>query len=223
MADLKYIHHSAFLIKNDDKALLIDPWVDRNEKFNWRNEPITDIFLTHCHGDHLGNAVEIAKEKNAPITAIFETAKYLENEHNVSTRPVGLGSWIDYSWGRALFYPAFHSNSLPNGEYAGVAASIIIDIDGVRIFHAGDTCLTGEMKIIKELYAPHIAILPIGGNYTMDVEHAVMAARWLGVQTVVPMHYGTFPEINADLERFAKLIAAGNTTCQILDPSSDGE
>ncbi len=221
MVDLKYIHHSAFMIKHEDKSILIDPWVDKNENFNWHDEPITDILLTHCHGDHLGNAVEIAKEKDAQITAIFETAQYLSKEFNVNTRPVGLGAWINYPWGRALFYPAFHSNSLPDGSYAGVAASIILDIDGVRIFHAGDTCLTGEMKIIKELYAPQIALLPIGGNYTMDVEHAVVAARWLGVKTVVPMHYGTFPEIEADLERFAKLVAIGNTNCQILDPNTD--
>lgn len=221
MVDLKYINHSAFLIKHEDKSILIDPWIDKNEKFNWHEEPITDIFLTHCHGDHLGNTVEIAKEKDAEVTAIFETAKYLEKEHKIKTKPVGLGSWINYSWGRALFYPAFHSNSLPDGGYAGVAASIIFDIDGVRIFHAGDTCLTGEMKIIKELYAPHIALLPIGGHYTMDVEHAVMAARWLGVRTVVPMHYGTFPEIEADLQRFAQLIAVGNTACQILDKDAN--
>lgn len=221
MVDLKYIHHSAFLIQHEGNSILIDPWVDKNKNFKWKDEPITDIFLTHCHGDHLGNAVEIAKAKDIPVTAIFETAKYLENECGIKSKPVGLGSWINYPWGRALFYPAFHSNSLPDGSYAGVASSIIFDIDGVRIFHAGDTCLTGEMKTIKELYAPHIALLPIGGTYTMDVEHAVMAARWLGVKSVVPMHYGTFPEIEADLERFAQLIALGNTACQILDPASE--
>ena len=220
MVDIKYIHHSAFIISHEDKSILVDPWVDKNKDFNWHNEPITDIFLTHCHGDHLGNAVEIAKEKDIPVTAIFETAKYLENEFGIKTKPVGQGSWINYSWGRALFYPAFHSNSLPDGSYAGVASSIIFDIDGIRIFHAGDTCLTGEMKTIKELYAPQIALLPIGGNYTMDVEHAVVAARWLGVKSVVPMHYGTFPEIETDVERFAKLIATGNTSCQILEPHS---
>ena len=105
------------------------------------------------------------------------------------------------------------------GRYGGCAASILLDVDGVRIYHAGDTCLTGEMKTIRELYAPQIALLPIGGTYTMDVEHAAMAAKWLGVRTVIPMHYGTFPEIQADLERFRNLIAFGNTACQILNPS----
>jgi L-ascorbate metabolism protein UlaG (beta-lactamase superfamily) len=220
MVDLKYIGHSAFEIKNEDKAVLIDPWVDKNENYNWHEEPITDIILTHGHGDHLGNAVEIAREKDIEITAVAELAAYLEKKEKVKTKSIGLGAWINYSWGRAVFLPAFHSSSLPNGTYAGVATSVLLDVDGVRIFHAGDTCLTGEMKTIRELYAPQIALLPIGGNYTMDVEHAAMAAKWLGVRTVIPMHYGTFPEIEADLQRFAQLIAVGNTACQILDPNN---
>lgn len=218
MVDIKYIGHSAFQITHEDKAVLIDPWVDRNETYDWHNEPITDIFLTHAHGDHLGNTVEIAKGKDITVTAIAELATYLKEKEGVKTKSIGLGSWINYSWGRAVFVPAFHSSSLPDGTYGGVAAGIILDIDGVRIYHAGDTCLTGEMKTIKELYAPQVAMLPIGGNYTMDVEHAAMAARWLGVRTVIPMHYGTFPEIEADLKRFAQLIALGNTACQIVDP-----
>jgi len=218
MVDLKYIGHSAFELKKDDKAVLIDPYVSINEKYNWHEEPIVDILLTHAHGDHLGEAIEIAKEKDIEITAVFELANYCK-EQGAKAKPIGLGGWINFSWGRAVFLPAFHSSSLPDGRYGGSAASIMLDIDGVRIFHAGDTCLTGEMKTIRELYAPQIALLPIGGNYTMDVEHAAMAAKWLGVRTVIPMHYGTFPEIQADLERFAKLIAFGNTACQILNPA----
>lgn len=220
MVDLKYIGHSAFEILNGDKAVLIDPWVDRNTKFDWHKEPIKDILLTHGHGDHFGNAVEIAKEKDIEITAVAEIASYIKNECGAKAKSIGLGAWINYEWGRAVFLPAFHSSSLPNGAYGGVAASILLDVDGVRIYHAGDTCLTGEMKTIKELYAPQIALLPVGGNYTMDVEHAAIAAKWLGVRTVIPMHYDTFPEIKADLKKFAKLIALNNTACQILDPNS---
>ena len=218
MVDLKYIGHSAFEFKKEDKAVLVDPLVSTNEKFNWHEEPITDILLTHAHGDHLGEAIEIAREKDIEITAVFELAIYCKAQ-GVKVKPVGLGSWINYSWGRAVFLPAFHSSSLPDGSYGGNAASILFDIDGVRIYHAGDTCLSSEMKTIKELYAPQIALLPIGGNYTMDVEHAAMAAKWLGVRTVIPMHYNTYPEIQADLQRFANLISYGNTACQILNPA----
>lgn len=218
MVDLKYIGHSAFEIKKDDKSVLIDPMVSVNEKYNWKESPVVDILLTHAHGDHLGQAIEIAKEKDATITAVFELANYCK-EQGAKVKPVGLGSWLNYSWGRAVYLPAFHSSSLPDGSYGGCPASILLDVEGVRIYHAGDTCLTSEMKTIRELYAPQIALLPIGGNYTMDVEHAAMAAKWLGVRTVIPMHYGTFPEIQADLEKFAKLIAFGNTACQILNPA----
>lgn len=217
MVDLKYIGHSAFEIKNGDKAVLIDPLVSINEKYNWREEPIMDIFLTHAHSDHLGEAIEIAKEKDITITAVVELAQYCKQQ-GAKVKPINLGGWLNYSWGRAVFLPAFHSSSLPNGNYGGCPASILLDIDGVRIYHAGDTCLTGLMKDVKELYAPQIALLPIGGTYTMDVEHAAMATKWLGVRTVIPIHYGTFPEIQADLERFYNLIAVGNTDCKILNP-----
>lgn len=218
MVDLKYIGHSAFEIKNGDNAVLIDPLVSVNKKFKWQKEPIKDILLTHAHGDHVGEAIDIAKEKDIEITAVSELAGYCK-EQGAKSKSIGLGCWLNFSWGRAVFLPAFHSSSLPDGKYGGNAASILLDVDGVRIYHAGDTCLTGEMKTIKELYAPQIALLPIGGTYTMDVEHAAMSAKWLGVRTVIPMHYGTFPEIQADLERFAKLVAYGNTACQILNPS----
>lgn len=218
MVDLKYIGHSAFEIKNGDSAVLIDPLVSINKKYKWKDEPITDILLTHAHGDHLGEAIEIAKKKDAEITAIVELAGYC-SEQGAKAKGINLGSWLQYSWGRAIFLPAYHSSSLPDGRYGGCAASILLDVDGVRIFHAGDTCLTGEMKTIRELYAPQIALLPIGGRYTMDVEHAAVAAKWLGAKTVIPMHYGTFQEIQADLEKFNKLIAFNNTVCQILNPA----
>ena len=128
-----------------------------------------------------------------------------------------MGEWLNYVWGREIFLPAFHTISLPDGSYGGEAASILFDIDGVRIFNAGDTCLTGEMKIIKELYSPNIALLPIGGYYTMDVEHAAVAAKWLGAQTVIPMHYNTFPNIKAELQRFTQLIQAGNKNIAVLN------
>lgn len=216
--DLKYIGHSAFEFALKEKSILVDPYVSVNPNYNWHEKNITDIFLTHAHGDHLGQAIEIAKEKDATITAAFELANYLK-EQGCKVRSVGFGSWLNYDWGRVVFVPAFHSSSLPDGRYAGEAAGIIFDIEGVKIYHAGDTCLTSEMKTLKELYRPNIALLPIGGNYTMDVEHAAVAADWLGAQTVIPMHYNTFPEIQADLQRFMQLIQVNNTNCVILDPN----
>lgn len=217
MVDLKYIGHSAFELKTGGKTILIDPLLSVNPKYDWKSRDITDIFLTHGHSDHLGNAIEVSKEKNATITAIFELANYC-SEQGATTRPVGMGAWLTYDWGRAVFVPAFHSSSLPDGKYAGNAAGIVFDIEGVRIYHAGDTALTSEMKTIKELYSPSVALLPVGGNYTMDVEHAAMAAKWLEAKTVIPMHYGTFPEIAADVERFHNLVQSTNVNCAVLNP-----
>lgn len=217
MVDIKYIGHSAFQITNGENAVLIDPMVKQNPKYDWKKEPVRDILLTHAHGDHLGQAIEIAKDLDIEITAVPELAAYCK-EQGAKAKSISLGCWLQYSWGRAIFLPAFHSSSLPDGRYGGCPASIFLDVAGARIYHAGDTCLSGEMKTIKELYAPQIAMLPIGGNYTMDVEHAAIAAKWLGVKTVIPMHYGTFPEIEADVERFIKLVNFNNTSVGVLDP-----
>ena len=144
-------------------------------------------------------------------------ADYFSRE-GITVNRVNFGGWLSYPWGRAIFVPAFHSNSLPDGGYAGSAAGVIFDIENTRIYHAGDTALTSEMKTIKELYRPNIALLPIGGHYTMDAAHAAIAADWLGVRTVIPMHYNTFPEIKTDLEMFLKFINMNNINCMILNP-----
>jgi len=218
MVDLKYIGHSAFEIRNNEKSILIDPLVSSNHKYDWEKLDITDIFLTHAHRDHVGEAIEIAKKKNATITAIFELANYCE-EQGCKVNGVNFGGWLNYEWGKAIFLPAFHSSSLPDGRYGGSAASILLDIDNVKIYHAGDTCLNAEMKLVKELYRPGIALLPVGGHYTMDVEHAAVAAEWIGAPTVIPMHYNTFPAIEADLERFARLVQRNNLNTVVLNPN----
>ena len=217
MVDLKYIGHSAFEFTAGDKSILVDPLVSINPKYDYKKSNVVDIFVTHAHADHLGEAVEIAKEKKATITAVPEITNRIA-EKKLKTRAINLGCWLNYDWGRAIFLPAYHSSSFADGTYGGVAASILFDIQGVRIFHAGDTCLNSEFKTYKELYRPNIALLPIGGNYTMDVEHAVVAADWLGAKTVIPMHYNTFPEIQADLNKFLQLMQVNNTQCCILNP-----
>ena len=155
--DLKYIGHSAFEIKLKENSIMVDPFVSVNPKYDWHNANITDIFLTHAHGDHLGQAIEIAKEKDATITAIVELAQYCK-EQGCKVKSVNFGGWLNYDWGRVVFVPAFHTSSLPDGRYAGEPAGIIFDVENVRIYHAGDTALTTEMKTIKELYRPNIAL-----------------------------------------------------------------
>ena len=172
---------------------------------NYKPANISDIFVTHGHGDHIGSALELSKTYNAPITAIFELANYFAKQ-GAKTIDAGLGSWLEYSWGRAILVPAFHSSSLPNGNYAGCPCGIIFDIESQKIYHAGDTALNSEMKMIGEVYQPDIAMLPIGGKYTMDIENAVVASEWLGASVVIPMHYNTFDAIRVDLSEFEREI-----------------
>lgn len=201
--EIKYLGHSAFEFNTNGKKILIDPFLVLVPNYNLNN--IYDIFVTHAHGDHLGSAVEISQKTGAPITAIYELANYCTKK-GAKTADIGLGSWRDYSWGRAIAVPAFHSSSTPDGIYGGCPCGFVFEIEGQTLYHAGDTCLNSEMKVIGEIYQPDIVMLPIGGKYTMDIEHAVIAAEWLGASEVIPMHYNTFDAISVDISDFERQI-----------------
>ena len=196
---LTYLGHSAFEIKTNGHKILIDPFLAALPTYDISG--ITDIFVTHAHSDHLGSAIEIAQKNGATITGIFELANYC-SKYGVKTNGIGLGSWIEYKWGRAIAVPAFHSSSFSDGSYGGCPCGYVFNIEDKVIYHAGDTCLNSEMKTIGEVYEPDMAMLPIGGTYTMDIEAAVIASEWLGVSAVIPMHYNTFEKINIDISEF---------------------
>lgn len=219
MTSLQYIGHSAFFIKTQDAGILIDPFISGNPKakFDIQNEKISDIFLTHGHADHLGDAIPISRETKAQITATFELANYC-SEKGAFAKSINLGGKISYPWGSARFLPAFHSSSTPDGQYAGMPASVLLEINGLKIYHAGDTCLNSEMKVTGDIYKPDIALLPIGSNFTMDVNEAVIAAEWLKAECIIPIHYNTFDLINADPENFKKQIELQGQKCIILKP-----
>ena len=200
---ITYLGHSAFEIKVNDKKILVDPFLVCSPNYDIKG--VTDIFVTHGHGDHLGSAIEISKTTGAEITAIFELANYCASKGAYASG-ISLGSWINYEWGRVIATPAFHSSSTPNGEYAGCPCGFIFEIENNRIYHAGDTCLNSEMKLIGDIYKPNIAMLPIGGHYTMDVEQATIASQLIKAKTVIPMHYNTFDAIKVNLDDFEKNI-----------------
>jgi len=224
MNELRYLGHSAFFIKNGDYGILIDPFISQNPavKFDVRDTSITHIFLTHGHGDHLGDAIAIAQATGAIIVAVFELANYCQ-ARGVKTLSVGLGGEIKFGWGSCWFLPAFHSSSTPDGHYAGCAASILFDIDGVRIFHAGDTAMTTEMKLIGDFYKPYYAILPIGGHFTMGIPEALYSAKMLNVKEVIPMHYNTFDVIQADVISFITSLEEQGQRGIILKPNESIE
>lgn len=129
-----------------------------------------------------------------------------------------MGGSIPFAWGSACWLPAAHSSSTPDGIYGGEAASIFMEIGGKTIYHAGDTGLHYDLKMIGEFYKPEISLLPIGGFYTMGIKEAVQAAKWLGSKKIIPMHYDTFAPIKADVEYFKTQLAKEGIKCIILKP-----
>lgn len=214
---IKYLGHSAFYIKSGEYGILIDPWFMHNEevKFDITTEKITHILLTHGHGDHFGDTVPIAKMTKAKVIAIFETAIYCQ-KLGLEAIGVGMSAEIKTDFGSVRFLQATHTNSLPNGEYGGIAASILIDLNGIKIFHAGDTGLIGDFELIGKLYKPYYAMLPIGGHYTMGVEEAIIAAGMLNAKEYIPMHYNTFDVIKADPVAFKTALEEQGKTCHIM-------
>ena len=216
--NINYIGHSAFFIKSQNSGILIDPFITGNPKSvcNFTKENITHIFVTHGHSDHLGDAIPISKATKTPIFAIFELANYCIKK-GATANGINMGGKLELPFGSARFLPAFHSNSTPDGVYAGMPAAVLLDINGTKIYHAGDTCLNYEMKTVGEIYKPDIAMLPVGSCYTMDTEDAVIAAKWLGVKKVIPMHYNTFAAINVDIAKMKKSFEAQDIECIVLN------
>ncbi|MFH0702093.1 MAG: metal-dependent hydrolase [bacterium] len=217
---IKFIGHSAFVINYGANSIIIDPFITGNSqaKFDPVDLNVRDILITHAHGDHLGDSIEIAKKKSATITAMFEIANYCAKK-GVKTQGVNMGGKVPFSWGNAYWLPAAHSSSMPDGQYGGEAAGILLNIGGTSVFHAGDTGLHLNFKMIGEFYKPEISILPIGGYYTMGIDEAVQAAKWLGSKKIIPMHYNTFPQIQIDVKEFKKRIESeASAECIILNP-----
>lgn len=216
---INYIGHSAFFIKSETAGMLIDPFISQNPHavFNTEISAIKDILVTHGHSDHLGDAIPLSQKSGAQIFAIFELANYCAQQ-GAKVFPINMGGKIKINGATARFMPAFHSSSAPDGSYAGMPTSLVIEIEGKRIYHAGDTCIHAEMKVIGELYKPDIALLPVGSNFTMDIEEACTAAKWLNADTIIPMHYNTFPLINADMVIFKEEIEKIGKKCVVLAP-----
>jgi L-ascorbate metabolism protein UlaG (beta-lactamase superfamily) len=207
MLDLKgnrvtYFGHSTFsLTTASGQVALIDPWVMTNPMCPDKLKTVHQldvIFLSHAHTDHLGDLLALAKQHRPQIVAIFETCLWLENKGFAEeTKPMGKGGTQKVGEFEVTMTNAFHSNSIDDGGeriYAGEPAGLLIRMPGgFTVYHAGDTALFGDMKLIGELYKPDVALLPIGDRFTMGPREAAHAIRFLGVKHVVPMHYATFP------------------------------
>jgi len=217
---IKYLGHSAFIISDEEYSVLIDPFLSGNPKASESagDIKVDDILLTHAHSDHLGDAINISRRLNKKITAMFELAEYC-SRNGANVQGINLGGKIRFPWGYAVWLPASHSSSTLDGKYAGSPASIFINFNGVTIYHAGDTGLHMDLKMVGEFYKPEISLLPIGGYYTMGPDEAVQVAKWLESKKIIPMHYDTFSQIEIDVKDFKKKIASETKAeCIILKP-----
>ncbi|RKJ52596.1 metal-dependent hydrolase [Butyricicoccus sp. 1XD8-22] len=209
--EISYHGHSVVKIKTNGKEILIDPFIRGNGLTDLKveEEKPDVILLTHGHGDHVGDTVELAKANNSLVVAPNELAVYLSWQ-GVNTHTMHIGGARQFDFGKVKFTLAFHGSSYitENNEiiYTGMPSGILFTAEDVTIYHAGDTALFGDMKLIGERNNIDVAFLPIGDNFTMGPEDAAYAVSLLKPKTVIPIHYNTFPPIQQDPNEFAKLV-----------------
>jgi L-ascorbate metabolism protein UlaG (beta-lactamase superfamily) len=213
--EVRWLGHATFEITEGDTRILVDPFLQPDNPAAVAGagevEP-TDILLTHGHADHMAHVVEVAKRTGASCVAIAEFARWLSEQGIEDVADPNLGGTIERDWGWVRLVPAFHTNTLPDGRAIGHAAGLVIGIGATTVYHLGDTALFSDLKLISERTPINIALVPIGGHYTMDQEDAVTAAELLDADTVIPMHYDTFPPIAADPQRFKSDVEASART-----------
>jgi L-ascorbate metabolism protein UlaG (beta-lactamase superfamily) len=203
MPTIRFLGQSCFELTEGEITVLIDPFLNGNPLAAVTADEVdpTHIFLTHGHQDHYGDIVEIAKRTGAEVVAITEIAGELSGKGLENVKDPNLGGTVDYDWGWVKVVPAWHTSTTPDGTVC-TPAGLVIEIGGKTIYHLGDTCLFSDLQLIKRRHPIDVALVPIGGHYTMDRWDAVIACEFVDADRVIPCHYNTFPPIEADAEAF---------------------
>ncbi|MGO9340404.1 MAG: metal-dependent hydrolase [Terracidiphilus sp.] len=206
-------HSTVLVVTAKGTTILIDPFITGNPKYPRGFElpsKIHFILLTHGHGDHISDAVPVANKHGSTVVAIYELAAYVEGKGVAKTIGMNLGGTVQLDDVAATMVEAKHSSGAQDEKgthYVGVAAGFVLSIAGGPVlYHAGDTAVFGDMELIRELYHPEVAMLPIGGHYTMGPQQAAQAVRYLAPKTVLPLHFGTFPPLTGTPEELAALL-----------------
>jgi L-ascorbate metabolism protein UlaG (beta-lactamase superfamily) len=212
-----WLGHATVLVQTAKGTnVLIDPFIAHNPKYPKDFElpsKIHYILLSHGHGDHISDAAPVAKKHGSKVVAIYELADYMTGKGVAETIGMNLGGGVELDDVTATMVDAKHSAAAQDekgSHYVGVAVGWVIEVAGSPVlYHAGDTCVFGDMKLIGEIYKPEVAMLPIGGFYTMGPKEAAHACRLLAPKTVLPIHWGTFPPLKGTPQELAKLVEPG--------------
>ena len=215
---ITFLGQSGFHIETEGHSILIDPFLSGNElAVNSADEfSPSHIVLTHAHPDHYGDTEDIAKRSGATVVSSFEVVNYL-GEKDIQGHPMNVGGSHEFPFGKVTYTPAWHSNSLPDGTYAGMPSGLLLEIEGKRIYHAGDTALFSDMKLVAS--GVDLAMLPIGDNFTMGPADALEAVKLIQPKEVIPVHYNTFEVIQQDPEAFKSSVEGQTSSrCTVLSP-----
>ena len=197
-----YYGHSTFSVEIKGKKILFDPYISPNPLANGIDvdKIAADyIFLSHGHGDHVADAVAIAKRTGAKVVAMAEVIGWIMKQGVENVHPMNFGSFT-FDFGKVTMVPAWHSSGMPDGSYGGNPGGFVFKTDEGNFYYSGDTCLMMDMQLIPHYAKLDFAVLPIGGNYTMDAEDAVKAMGFINCNKAIGIHYDTFPVIKIDRE-----------------------
>jgi L-ascorbate metabolism protein UlaG (beta-lactamase superfamily) len=230
--EIKFHGHSCFELSEGEVRVLVDPFLKPNNpaaQASAEDVDPTHIAISHGHVDHIADAVGVATRVGAECVAIVEIANWLEEQGVEKVYDPNLGGTVRFDWGWIKLVPAWHTSTIAGsaeapysptpGTVTGTPAGLLINLGGKTVYHAGDTCLFGDMKLIAERNPVDVALLPIGGHYTMDRHDGVVAAELIGAGCVIPMHFDTFPPIETDAAAFkAEVEAKTSSTVVVLAP-----